>query len=172
MGCRIVKTVCKTAAETKLWGFDYAGFDADAGSWNFLARVWAPGTGYAASTTVRPTKPTGWQYVSSGGHSGKTEPRWPTAAAGTVTDGSITWTAEAVSNDSLWATVDSSAWDVGPNSPAGITVGGEALVNTDGSQIATAQVSGGTVDELYEVTNTVTLSDGSIEESMLLVKIS
>ena len=168
MACRITKTVCKTESETKPWGFDYAGYDADAGRWGFLARVWTPGTAFDSGVAVRPSLPTGLQYSSSGGHSGANEPRWPTALGGTVTDGSITWTAEAIDNDSLRATITDSDW----TAEMGITVDNDATTNTNGLQIVSAQVSGGTSGETYLVSNVVTLSDGTAEESVLKVSVS
>ena len=168
MACRILKSVCKTEAETKPWGFDYAGFDAEAGTWGFLARVWAPGAAYDSGVCVRPSSPTGFQYSASGGHSGANEPRWPKVVGGTVTDGSITWTAEAIGNDSLLATIASSAW----SADAGVTADDDALVNTNGLQVVSIQVSGGTSGQVYEVSNVVTLSDGTVEESVLKVTVS
>ncbi len=169
MACRITKTVCKTEAETKAWGFDYAGYNAETGAWGFLARVWAAGGVYADDVCVRPSLPTGLQYRSGGGNAGSTEPRWPRTVGGTVTDGTITWTAEAISNDSLLATISSSAW---AESDIAITLDDETLVNTNGQQVAAVMVAGGAVGETYEVSNSVTLSDGSIEESVLKVTVS
>lgn len=167
MACRIVKKVCKTEGETKPWGFDYAGFDADSGTWGFLARVWAPGVAYESEVCVRPSSPTGFEYSSSGGQSGATEPRWPKLAGGTVTDGSITWTAQAISNDSLIATIAVSAW----SAETGVTITDETLTNTNGVQITSMQVSAGAIGQQYEVSNVVTMSDGSVEESILLLSV-
>lgn len=169
MSCRIVKKVCKTEGETKPWGFDYAGYDQDSGTWGFLSRVWAPGAVYGTDETVRPSLPTGLQYVSTAGQSGAFEPRWPTTIGGTVTDGSITWTAEAISNDSLLTTISSSDWLADDSD---LTVDGEVLVNTSGAQVATVHVSGGVTGNEYEVTNTIILADGSVEESRLLVTVA
>ena len=160
MACRIVDHACKTAGETKPWTFDYG--------LRFLTRFWQPGKRFAAGVAVRPRTPTGFQYVSSGGYSGSREPKWPTVAGDDVEEGSITWTAEAIDNDSLVATIVSSSW----SAPAGITVGGASFVNTDGDQTASAQVSGGTVDTTYEIKNTVTLNTGAVEESVVEFTIS
>jgi hypothetical protein len=167
MSCRIVAKSCKTAAETKRLGFDYAGFDQDAGVWAFLVDSWAPGKVYPNEQTIRPNLPTGFQYVSAGGQSGLTEPRWPTAVGGTVTDGSITWTAEAIGNESLRAAIISSAW----SAPVDITVDSETVVNTGGAQIVAADVAGGDPGQTYDITNTVTLSDGTVEESVIVLSV-
>lgn len=167
MSCRIVKKVCKTEDETKRWSFDYAGFNQESGEWGFLARVWSPGMISAADLTIRPSLPTGYEYVSSGGQSGQTEPRWPKTLGGTVVDGSVTWTAQAISNDSLVTFISVSEW----GADTGITADSETLVATDGVQVTTIFVSGGTAGELYDVSNVVTLDDGSVEESVLRVSV-
>lgn len=168
MSCRVLQKTCKTEGETKRWGFDYGGYDSESGTWSFLVRTWAPGTQFANELTVRPFGfPTGFQYSSSGGWSGLVEPRWPTTVGGTVTDGSITWTCEAISNDSLNATIATSAW----SAEAGITVDNDTLTNTEGVQIVTVEVSGGTAGQTFDITNVVTLSDGAVEESVLEVKV-
>ena len=169
MACRIVKSVCKRAGERKPWGFDYAAFDPDTGAWGFLVRSWQPGAPYESGVCVRPSLPTGLQYSSSGGNSAAVEPRWPKVVGGTVTDGTITWTAEAVSNDSLIATIASSVWSVDDTS---LVLDDEALVNTNGTQIASLHADGGVEGTTYYVVNTITLSDGSEEESVLKVTVN
>jgi hypothetical protein len=169
MACRVLQKVCKTESEVKRYGFDYAGYDAESGSWGFLVRTWSPGTVFPSPIKVRPSLPTGLQYSSAGGQSGQTEPRWPGTVGGTVTDGSVTWTAEAISNDSLKATIVTSAW---ATDDSGITADNGALTNTNGAQIVAVDVSDGTSGQTYFVTNTVTLSDGTVEQSALEVAIS
>ena len=161
MACRVVDHTCKTEVERKPWTIDY--------SMRFLARFWAPGTVYAADIRVRPRTPTGFQYVSSGGQSGSREPRWTDIVVGDeLDDGSITWTAEAISNDSLVATIASSTWAA----EADLTVDTDAIVNTDGVQQTSAQFVGGTAGGTYDATNTVTLSTGAIEESIVEVEVN
>jgi hypothetical protein len=167
MSCRITKKVCKTEGETKRWAFDYAGYDTDTGAWAFLVNGWSQGTIFVSDATIRPTFPTGFQYSSGGGQSGQIEPRWPTTIGGTVADGSITWTCEAIGNDSLDATISSSTW----LAETGITAANDDLANTGGVQLASIEVSGGTAGNTYWVANTVTLSDGTIEESVLEVSV-
>ena len=167
MSCRIIQKVCKTETEVKRYGFDYAGYDPESGSWGFLVRVWAPGAVYVSEVVVRPSFPTGFQYSSGGGQSGQVEPRWPTTVGGTVTDGSIVWTCEATGNDSLRATISTSGW----SSETGITADSDSLTNTGGAQIVAVDVSSGTAGQTYDITNTVTLSDGAVEQSILEVSV-
>jgi hypothetical protein len=46
------------------------------------------------------------------------------------------------------------------------------LINSSGVQRTSVLVSGGVVGRKYEVVNTVTLSNGAIEESVLQVEVS
>jgi len=63
--------------------------------------IWQPNAAFAAGAVVRPSGGTGppngfqgFNFSSSGGTSGATEPTWPTSGVGaTVVDGTITWTA-------------------------------------------------------------------------------
>lgn len=165
MTCRIVQKVCKTYDEVKRWGFDYVR-DPETGKLGFLARGWRPGQIYATDVCVLPTRAfSGLQFSSSGGQSGRREPVWPTTVGATVTDGSITWTAEEITNDCLLATIVTSDWLADPE----FTVSDEQLINVDGVQSVTALISGGTVGGKGEVRNVVTLSNGAIEESVLQV---
>jgi hypothetical protein len=167
MTCRVLQEVCKTAAEVKRWGFDYVRNPAT-GTLGFLANGWRPGQYFPALSAALPTKVfTGLQYSSSGGWAGTIEPRWPATVGATITDGSITWTAEAVSNDSVKATIVDSEWDA----PADITITDEQIENTAGRQVVSALIAGGTAGRKYEVKNTVTLSDGAVEVSILEVSV-
>ncbi|HEX4439517.1 MAG TPA: putative Ig domain-containing protein [Thermoanaerobaculia bacterium] len=62
--------------------------------------TWTASTAFAAGVVVRPASgfnsPNGFRgfnFQSSGGTSGASEPVWPTTIGATVTDGTITWTA-------------------------------------------------------------------------------
>jgi hypothetical protein len=119
------------------------------------ARVRKPNFDYPTGTRVRPAKATGFQYnASTGGHTATSEPRWPTTAGGTVTDGSVVWTAEAVSTTSLERQLSSAAWT--PDS--GLTKAGESTFGT----IATANLSAGTLGQSYLVRVAGTMSDGTV----------
>jgi hypothetical protein len=56
--------------------------------------IWSRLTTYAGPSIVYPNVKNGFHYLtSSGGVSGSAEPTWPTTVGGTVSDGSVTWTA-------------------------------------------------------------------------------
>lgn len=111
-------------------------------------------TAYALNAVVLPQKDTGLEYkATTAGRSGSNEPRWPTVAAGTVTDGSVVWTAQAVSTNSLQRTLSSAAW----SADTGITVGSPTTTGTR----STVLISGGTEGQDYDVVCTGTCSDGT-----------
>lgn len=58
--------------------------------------VWQADTTYGISS-VKPSVPNGYYYVTSGGVSGASEPVWPTSTGATVVDNTVTWTAQQVS---------------------------------------------------------------------------
>jgi len=64
-------------------------------------------------------------------------------------------------------TVAESVWTVEPIEALGLAVDGEA---TSGSA-ATARLSGGIAGHVYRVGNRVTLSDGSVDERSLVVRV-
>lgn len=118
-------------------------------------RVREPDTAYATDARVVPMVRTGLQYrATTAGVTGYREPRWPTIAGQTVRDGSVVWTAEAVSAGSLERSLSSADW-VGP---------GLSLANFDVlDQEAVALVSGGTVGQSYRIRCDGTLSDGIVK---------
>jgi hypothetical protein len=125
------------------------------------ARVREAGTDYVTGTRIRPAKDTGYQFnASTGGHTATVEPRWPTS--GTVADGSVIWTAEAISTASLRRTLSSAAWAA----DTGITVGTQSTVGTK----ATALISGGTLGQTYLIRCTGTCSDGTLATGAFYVE--
>lgn len=132
------------------------------------ARTWQAGRVYAAGTRVRPDRrPTGFEYEATAGQTGAREPKWPTVAEATVVDGSITWTARAISNASLSRTIVSATWDA----PSGITLSNEFVTNTDGAQRVLAYIQAD-VSGNYQVKATVTFSDPSVEAYILQVTVA
>lgn len=132
------------------------------------ATTWEPGRVYAAGVRVRPSaRPTGFEYEATAGQSGAREPRWATALDGMTTDGSITWTARAISNTSLGRTISSVAW----SAPTGVTVVTSSVANASGAQRATAYLRGDAAGE-YEVRATVIYSDSSIDTSVIAVTVT
>jgi hypothetical protein len=66
------------------------------------ANFWVANEQFEVSEIVRPPgRPTGFAYQASGGTSGAREPAWPRRLGGTVTDGSVTWTAIAAGVNGL-----------------------------------------------------------------------
>lgn len=164
--CIIKQSVCKAAGETRSWGFNLA---------LYFSRKWTKITPFAASVAIKPSKEglqTGYEYVSSGGVSGSAEPRWPSAkdiAAGknTVRDGSIVWTARAITEDSLFERIDTVAWDV----DAGITFVEAAVVDEAAMQATGGKFSTGTQGEQYDATALITTTQGNEYEATLVIDI-
>jgi len=154
----LVSRACKNTGDIVPWGFDFTGY---------LTNEWSEGTVFLVGDVIRPADSTGYEYISSGGQSGSSEPRWPRTLASTVTDGSITWTAQAISNDSLRTTIDTSVWFA----PTDISISVEQVYDTDGMQMTSALIGGGVAGESYDVLNTVTFDDGSVEVSIIRVSV-
>jgi hypothetical protein len=152
MSCVYTIEKCQAAGEKKPYGFNWT---------LLLANTWIPNTPYATGAKVRPSteeKQTGFEYSSSGGQSsGKREPVWPTALGGTVVDGSITWTAAALSNDSLLERISTSTWTVDTD----LTDSGDASVDSPGQQATSVYITGGTPDTTYLVLNEIVTTDGA-----------
>lgn len=148
--CLEIRKACQRSTARLPYGFSWT---------REFSRKWEADSPFAASVKIRPLgDPTGFQYSSSGGQSGSEEPAWPTAIGETLTDGSITWTAEAVDGDSLADGIASDTW--GPSDPVGLTVDAQAPLVDPGAQLTAAYLSGGTPGEVYEIENTVTSDNG------------
>lgn len=134
----------------------------------FCAIRWRAGGIYAANDRVRPLdRAPGFEFEAGGaGQAGGREPRWPTTLGGTVADGSITWTARAISNTSLARTISTATW----TAPTGLTLSGETIVNTAGEQSVLAYIKGDTAG-VYEVKCHVVFSDTSEEDFVLEVSV-
>ena len=136
---------------------------------DYLANTRQPGMAYSADARVRPLRAdaTGLQYrcttagVTSGQPSARL--RWPTTAGGTVTDGSVVWTAEALTSASLRTTISSSSW------PAvnGLTIADQGSVDLKHS----ANVAGGKSGQRYEVKHRVTLANGEDKEAVAILPV-
>lgn len=132
------------------------------------ATKWEPGRVYAAGIRVRPDRrPAGFEYEATAGQTGAREPRWPTTEGSTIADGSITWTARAISNQSLSRTISTAAWEA----PAGVTVVTSSVVNAAGAQRAIAYLQGDAAGQ-YNVVVTLTFSDGSVLKRNLQVTVA
>lgn len=105
-----------------------------------FANRWSANRAYAASSRLRPSTPelqTGFEYESSGGQSGPNEPEWPQVEGLPVDDGSITWTARALSNASLRERIQSATWPEVTN----FTIDTETEIDEPGRQLTSAQIS-------------------------------
>lgn len=118
-----------------------------------LERIWEADTDYSIGVRIRPPTATGYEYeATTAGRSGMRPPRWPTSITSTVTDGSVTWTARAISTSSLKSTVSGTpAW----SADTGLTVSGETV---DG-QRASAYIAGGDDGQRYLVRVEATMAD-------------
>lgn len=150
MPCKPLVKRCKTIAEKILVGFDLT---------DVCANRWAARQVYGLDEVIRPSvsrDKTGSQYrVTAGGQTGTTEPNWDQA---TVTDGTVTYAREAVSNDSLARTIASVVWD-----GDGLSLSDEQEVTTDGEQQIAALAGGGTAGKHFPKA-AVTFSDGQERE--------
>lgn len=118
-----------------------------------------PNHPYPNGAHVRPiTGGTGWQYQSSGGvtNGDDFEPDWPTEEGGAVSDGSLTWTAEDITYDSLRYRIDEVVW----TAPDGITLSDESVIDQPALQEARVTVAGGTAGEKYRIVGVVTTTTG------------
>jgi len=160
--CFPLKKDCKRAGARLDYGFNWT---------RELARKWEPDLPFAAGTKIRPATDegqTGLQYASSGGQSGPTEPPWPSVIAETVLDGTIIWTAEALTTASLTEQIADSEWE---SPDPDVTLDGDDTSATAGLQATIAFVSGGIVRRSYDIVNRMTTSAGKIFEGVLRLKI-
>lgn len=132
-----------------------------------LEVVWASGKEYAVDDVVRPTRPNGFEYkCTTPGQSSRREPVWKKELAATVKDGSVVWTAQAVST----AGRDTIA-SVNIEVPTGISTANEAYVGS----IVTFDISGGTYDvdaDPYELGVEATTDAGEVIEEKIFVQIT
>ncbi len=75
----------------------------------------------------------------------------------------VDWTA-ALGDD---VRVLTSTWSVVPDEPSGLVIDGQQA----SASAATARLSGGVAGHVYRVGNKVTLSDGSVDERSLILRV-
>lgn len=155
--CLIVLERCQRAGEVRDYGFNWT---------QFLANRWSKDTPFATGDRVRPStldKQNGFEYVASGGQSnGKKEPAWPRppaieTAGATHDDGSLVWTAAALSFASLNERVDTSTWIPPADGP---TVVDDTVTDSPGQQQTACLVTGGAVGQTYDIVNEIVTTDG------------
>lgn len=156
----------KHAGERRERGFDLT---------DFCSKLWSPRlvitTGYrlrpVPSDVLIPTTEdvfgrgfSGYEFEAvATGQTGSREPRWADA----VVDGSITWTQRALSAQSLFRTIASTASIQWITEDGGITVTGTTLIADSVVQVS-AFHSGGVEGEVHRVIARITFTDGSIED--------
>lgn len=136
---------------------------------DFLASQRQPGSAVALSAVIRPARKraTGLQYrcTTAGVTSGVPTDRlrWPAAVGAALADGTVVWTAEAMTDASLRTTISASDW------PAvdGLTFGAQ----TSSDLIYTLLVSGGASGQTYDIEHEITCANGELEEQVMRLTI-
>lgn len=161
----------KHAGENPQIGFDITPFSTN---W------WRPGISVTAGYCVRPAPqdlaealgytprrgPDGYQYratIVGGGTVGQTAYREPQWGPDPISDGSVQWLREPISNDSLFRTI-TAPLDIEWIAPDEITVSNKVYVVTGGSLQVAANFAGGEEGEAYRIIARVPYSDGSIHD--------
>ena len=122
------------------------------------------GRPYTTGTFVRAPRHTGFYYECT--TAGDTKAHWPElprAAAETVTDGSVVWTARHP-NDATLPTISSVTWAV---DDAALSVDSESVVGG----LVFPVLSGGLAGVTYTVTATVTWSTGQVDDVSFYVEV-
>lgn len=129
-----------------------------------LEEVWQPGRAIAVSSFVRPTAPNGFEYeATTGGQTGRREPRWPDTVGQTVVDGSVTWTCRAFST----AATDTIQSINLISSDSALTLGATTETGTE----TEFTISGGEDGGRYEVSVECTSVGGELIEYKLPVRV-
>jgi hypothetical protein len=122
-----------------------------------------PGVDYNLGTAVEPVSATGFQYRATvAGRTAAKEPRWPTTAGQTVRDGSVVWTCEAPTGDSIERTIANAQW-----TGSGLTIS----TPTNSPTASRAFISGGILGQSYTVTIAGTFSDATVKALTFTLKI-
>lgn len=127
---------------------------------DFLANDRPVGTAVALNFVFRPLRAqaNGLQYrCTTAGVTSGAGVSMPTTVGGTVVDGTATWTAEALSTDSLRATISSHTF----SAPSDLTLTDEGSADL----VYTVQAAGGVSRMAYELVHEVVLSDGEQYEA-------
>jgi len=137
----------------------------------WLANRWIAGIPVNAGFAIRPRKATGFEYATAaGGFSGSVappaiEPAWPILEGLQVSDGTVLWTCQAISDSSLESTISSSDWAA--DSP--LTLGG---LSRNGTRVAgLVTIGSATADGDYYVRNTITLASTVKKVGTLLMRV-
>jgi hypothetical protein len=160
--------VCQGAEERQDYAFNVT---------DEFALRWQPNRAYQTGQAVRPNAlpGTGFEYVataadSSGGMSADQEPNWTKTVGATVVDGSITWTCQLPTYDSLRERIDSVDWD-SDSDPSDLVLADQVEQDIPGLQEARIWVSGGVVGQVYNCRALITTEAGARYECRLEVTI-
>lgn len=144
--CLHIVKRCQHSEARLDYGFDWT---------RTFSRIWAPDRPFGVGIVVRPLgDATGFEYISSGGQSAAEEPGWSRVDGGTTVDGSIIWTAQPVTVDSLMDRISTDLWS--DSNPAGLTIEPQPPVDEAGDQVTSAIISGGVPGVVYTIENEVT----------------
>jgi len=136
---------CQSSDARLDYGFDWT---------HVLARKWQRDRPFDTGVVIRPAgEPTGWEYISSGGQSGAEEPIFPKILGATIKDGSIIWTTQGFTGDSLQDQILSDTWTT--SDPTGLTVEAQSPINSAGLQQTSVILSEGVAGVTYIVENEV-----------------
>lgn len=125
------------------------------------------GTSYGLSNRVRVAGVAGFEFeATTAGETGTAPVRWPKTAGQTVTDGSVVWTARAISTASLLATVTGTpTWTV----PTGYTATAEAISNNIASALVSVPASADGDDA--QITITPVRSDSQVLPQLVILPV-
>lgn len=133
---------------------------------DYLANLRAPGAAVALNDVVRLRRleATGLEYkCTTAGVTGWRNLVWPGSVGQTLNDGSVVWTAQAVSSASLRTTITLSTFP---------TVSGVTYGTTSETDLRYAiQVSGGTANRSYEIRHRVTLANTEQQEALAMLDV-
>lgn len=143
MSCEVIRTECLRVGDKVPITLDFS---------LVAARHWRRGATIPVNQRIR-AKKSGYEYeATTAGQTGNSEPMWPLTLDATVNDGSVVWTARAISLASLLKILVSVVWTV----PTGLTKSGESADLTN--QTAEAYIEAVTAGS-YEVIVTPTFND-------------
>jgi hypothetical protein len=118
---------------------------------------------FTTAQFVRAQRPTGFYYeCTTAGRTSAHYPTWPRAAAETVTDGSVVWTARHPTGSTI-PTMSSVTWTV----PSGIVKDSQSEVGL----VAFITLSGGTDGVDYDILCRMTPSSGNVVEQTITVPV-
>jgi hypothetical protein len=135
---------------------------------DFLAAQRTPGAAVALDFVFRPLRAqaTGLQYrcTVAGVASGAAAINLPTVLGGTVVDGGVTWTAEALSDASMRTTITGSAYSEPSNT---LTLEDSGVADF----VYTVLAGGGSSGREYKISHEVELQSGESKEAIAILPV-